>query len=247
MKVAIMQPYFFPYVGYFQLIKSVDQFVVYDNIRYTKKGWINRNRFLQNGKAAHFTVPIKKGSDRLDVRDRTVASDFDKKKLLQKIREAYRKAPYFERGFSLFERVVLNSETNLFGFIYFSIREICKELGLETEVLISSSVDIDHSLKSQDKVIAICEHLGAAAYVNPIGGQGLYSYDDFRRHGIDLKFIRTMPIEYQQLDDAFVPWLSILDVMMFNDPAKLGQMLDHYEFVTGLPGSTKNVPVEEAR
>src|SRR5437868_13460953 len=98
MKVAIMQPYFLPYIGYFQLIESVDLFVIYDNIKYTKKGWINRNRFLRNGADVVFTVPLRKDSDSLNVRERAVADDFDPRKLVNQVREAYRRAPHFTQA-----------------------------------------------------------------------------------------------------------------------------------------------------
>ncbi|MFH1612619.1 MAG: WbqC family protein [bacterium] len=231
MKIGIMQPYFFPYIGYFQLIKSVDKFVVYDNIKYTKKGWINRNRFLQNRKATNFFISIKKDSDYLDVKDRIISVDFNKIKLLNKMKEAYKKAPYFKQIFYLFEKVLLNNETNLFKYIYFSIKEICKELKIETEIVICSNIGIDHSIKSQDKVIDICQYFDASTYINAIGGQRLYSNDIFREHGLDLKFIKSMPIEYQQFNNAFVPWLSIIDVMMFNDPIEMGKLLDNYELI----------------
>lgn len=226
-----MQPYFFPYIGYFQLIKSVDLFVVYDNIKYTKKGWINRNRFLQNGKDADFAIPLKKNSDFLDVRDRAISPVFDKKKLLNKIREAYRKAPYFSKTLQLFERVLNNNEVNLFNYINFSIREVCKELGIKTEIIVSSTVGIDHSLKSQEKVIAICKNLCTDVYVNAIGGRELYSVDTFKKQGVDLKFIKTKPIEYKQFGNEFVPWLSIIDVMMFNNPTEISRLLDQYELI----------------
>src|SRR5437016_10802468 len=106
MRVAIMQPYFFPYIGYFQLIHSVDLFIIYDNIKYTKKGWINRNRFLRNGAEVVFTVPLRKDSDFLNVKDRTVAGDFGRGKLVNQLREAYRRAPHFDHAFPVVERSV---------------------------------------------------------------------------------------------------------------------------------------------
>jgi hypothetical protein len=228
-----MQPYFLPYIGYFQLIQSVDRFVVYDNIKYTKKGWINRNRFLQNGRAADFTLPLKKGSDFLDVRDRFLSPDFNKSKLLQQIKEAYRKAPCFSETFALFENVLMNPQTNLFLYIYDSLREICRTLRVSTPILISSQADIDHSLKSQDKVIALCQHLGTDVYVNAIGGQELYSREAFDSKGIALRFIRSRPIVYPQFQNEFVPWLSILDVMMFNPVETILPMLRECDVIKG--------------
>lgn len=216
MKLAIMQPYIFPYIGYFQLIASVDLFIVYDNIKYTKKGWINRNRILQNGKDVMFSLPLKSDSDYLDVRARELAADFNRDKLLNQFRGAYRRAPYFAQTFPLVEQIVQYEDANLFGFLHHSIVKSCGHLGIATEIRISSAVIIDHELKNQDKVLALCEASGASVYVNAGGGSELYSKEEFQEKGIDLKFIRSKPLEYAQFGNTFVPWLSIIDLMMFN-------------------------------
>lgn len=216
MKAAIMQPYFFPYIGYFQLITAVDLFIVYDNIKYTKKGWINRNRMLQNGKDVMFSLPLKNDSDYMDVCDRELAADFNRDKLLSQFKGAYRRAPYFAQTFPLDEQVVQYEDTNLFRFLHHSIVKTCEHLGITTEIRISSDIAIDHDLKNQDKVLALCEAVGASTYVNAIGGMELYSKETFREKGTDLKFLQSKPFEYTQFGDAFVPWLSIIDVMMFN-------------------------------
>lgn len=216
MKVAIMQPYFLPYIGYFQLIAAVDIFIVYDNIKYTKKGWINRNRMLQNGKDVTFSLSLKSDSDSLDVCERELAADFNREKLLNQFKGAYQRAPYFAQTFPLIECIVSYEDPNLFRFLHHSINKICEHLGIATEIRISSEVAIDHELKNQDKVLALCAAVGASTYVNAIGGMELYSKEVFQEKGIDLKFIRSLPLEYGQLGAAFVPWLSIVDVMMFN-------------------------------
>jgi len=216
MKVAIMQPYFFPYIGYFQLINAVDVFVVYDNVKYTKKGWFNRNRYLKNGSDALFTVPLRHDTDQLFVREREIADSFDRKRFLDQFRESYRKAPYFEDTFGLVRSVVLNEEKNLFRFLHASLGAVCRHLRIDTKVVISSAVPIDHSLRGTDRVIAICEEIGADVYINPPGGRALYNREHFSLHGIDLKFLSPTPFEYQQAGNPFVPWLSIIDVLMFN-------------------------------
>jgi hypothetical protein len=216
MKVAIMQPYFFPYIGYFQLIAAVDVFIVYDNIKYTKKGWISRNRMLQNGRDVMFSLSLKSDSDFLDVCERELSAEFNRDKFLNQLKGAYRHAPYFEQTFALVEQIVRYEDTNLFCFLRHSIIRICAHLGIATEIIISSDITIDHALKSQDKVLALCEAVGATIYVNAIGGMELYSKDTFLEKGLDLKFIQSLPFEYTQLGNAFVPWLSIVDVMMFN-------------------------------
>jgi hypothetical protein len=230
MKLAIMQPYLFPYIGYFQLIQAVDKFVVYDNIQFTKKGWINRNRILVNGKEEFITLSLKKDSDFLNVNERTVADTFktDRIKLLRKISEAYRKAPEFKPVYSLIESVINCSEENLFGFIFQSIEAVCKYLDIKTEFVISSALPIDHQLKAQDKVIAICKALHASQYINPIGGLELYSKEAFKLDNIELNFIKANAIEYKQFSNEFIPALSIIDVLMFNPKEKVQQYVQSY-------------------
>jgi WbqC-like protein family len=232
MKVAIMQPYFFPYIGYFQLIGSVDLFVIYDNIKYTKKGWINRNRILRNGVDCVFTVPLRKDSDSLDVKDRAVAADFDRGRLVNQLREAYRRAPHFQEGFAVVEKAVMAPRDNLFEYVHGSVVEVCRYLGIGTRIVPSSSFAIDPVLKAQDKVLALCKAASASMYVNAVGGQELYNREEFRARRIELKFLKTGPIEYPQFGDPFVPWLSIIDVMMFNPVARIREFLEtRYELI----------------
>lgn len=233
MKLAIMQPYLLPYIGYIQLIAAVDVFLIYDNIKYTKKGWINRNRMLSNGTDAMFSVPLKKDSDSLDVVERELSADFNREKLLNQFKGAYANAPYFAQTFPLLERIVRNKENNLFRFIQSSIIDLCEHLDINTEIRISSQVDINHDLKSQDKVLALCEATGASTYYNAIGGMELYSADDFRSRGIDLKFIKSKPFTYMQLGNEFVPWLSIADVLMFNPLDTVRECIfNNYELIS---------------
>src|SRR5262249_8697352 len=210
-KVAIMQPYFFPYIGYFQLIETVDLFIIYANIKYTKTGWINRNRFLRNGEDAVFTVPLRKDSDSLDVRDRVVANDFDREKLLKQLREAYRRAPYFGTAFPIVERAVMSDRGNLFEYILGSVIEVCGHLGIGTRIVPSSTISIEPTLKAEQKVLALCKASGATIYINAIGGRELYSTEGFRAAGIELRFLKPRSITYRQFEAPFVPWLSIID------------------------------------
>lgn len=232
MKLAVMQPYFLPYIGYFQLARAVDQFVVYDNIKYTKKGWINRNRFCRNGEEALFSLPLKNAPDHLDVRDRELAPIFDRAKLLGKFREAYRRAPSFNQTYPIIESAVLCREDNLFAYIFNSIKTICDHLEIATVLKPSSEVPIDHSLTAQDKVIAFGQTLGASTYINAIGGQELYDRASFSAAGIDLRFIRTRPMTYGQSGANFIPSLSIIDVLMFNEIGVVRrQLLQEYDLV----------------
>lgn len=224
-----MQPYLLPYIGYWQLLAAVDRFVVYDNIQYTKRGWINRNRFLRNGTDAMFTVPVKAGSDFLDIRERSIADDFDPGTILRSIGAAYRKAPFFSETLSVVDQALEAPSRNLFEYLLHGMRIVARHLGIETPIVVSSSVPIDHGLRAQQKVIAMCRALGADTYYNPTGGRDLYSKEDFARNGIALGFVQSRTTPYAQFGEAFVPALSIVDVMMFNEPAVVRSMLGHYE------------------
>ncbi len=218
MKVAIMQPYFFPYIGYFQLINAVDKFVLYDDIEYTKKGWINRNRILINGADAYISLPLLSASDFLPVKERYLANTWEteKKKMLNRIKESYRKAPFFKETYALIETCLEFKNTNLFDFIFNSLSESLKFLNIQTPIIISSTISLDPELKSEKKVIEICKHTNASHYINPIGGVSLYSKESFKQHGLQLSFLQSEEIQYAQFNHSFVPWLSIIDVMMFN-------------------------------
>lgn len=232
MKVAIMQPYFLPYIGYFQLIGSADLFIVYDNIKYTKKGWINRNRMLLNENDVIFSLPLKKGSDCLDVIEREISPDFNREKLLNQIAGAYRKAPCFSTAFPVMEQIINNSEPNLFRLIHSTICSLCQHFGLKTKILISSEIKIDHTLKGQDKVLALSAAVGATTYINAIGGLELYDKRTFYQYGIELKFIKSKPFVYQQFSNEFIPWLSIMDVMMFNPLGAIQECIsNNYELI----------------
>ncbi len=228
-----MQPYFLPYIGYWQLISAVDVFVVYDNIKYTKKGWINRNRFLLNGKEAVFSLPLKKDSDFLDINQRVLAGSFDRKDLINRFREAYRKAPQFSAVMPVIEEIIRFPSNNLFEYIFHSIGKICGFLEISTPLVVSSTVDCDHSLKGAERVQAICKALGADTYINPIGGTELYSKEDFKNKDLGLFFLRPLAFEYEQSGNAFVPCLSILDVLVFNSTQTVREMIGekHYSLI----------------
>lgn len=233
MKLAIMQPYFLPYIGYWQLMEAVDAFVVYDRIKYTKKGWINRNRLLLNGADATFSLPLAAGSDALMVCERELAASFDRRKLLAQFEGAYRKAPQFEALRPWLQGLVLHPAQNLFDYLWHAIVQVRERLGLSTRLIRSSEVPHDEDLKAQDKVLALCEALGARTYINAIGGTELYQREAFAARGIALQFHRAKPFEYAQFGTApFVPWLSILDVLMFNPPDAVQHALhEGYELI----------------
>lgn len=233
MKLGIMQPYFLPYIGYFQLLNAVDEFVVYDNIKYTKKGWINRNRYLVDGQDRIMSIPLKKDADHLDVVQRRLSDLYEKEAeaLKRRISAAYRGAPFFDDAYPVFLRCVDCEERNLFGFLRNSIEQVADYLSIDTKIITSSTIGEQSGLKSQDRVLAICERRGADQYINAIGGRELYDKATFRSRGIELSFIQTDPIVYKQFDKPFVPYLSILDVMMFNSKEDIRDMLGRFSLV----------------
>ncbi|KZZ57488.1 hypothetical protein A3762_09965 [Oleiphilus sp. HI0125] len=233
MKVAIMQPYFYPYIGYFQLMNAADVFVVYDDIQYVKQSWINRNRILVNGEPSYISIPLKKDSDYLHIRDRSLAAAWEKDclKLMQKLKGAYSKAPYFHEVFDYLKQAITASETNLFKFLFANLMAVKSLLNIGTKILVSSELGDFTTLKSQEKVIAVCKQLSASSYINPIGGLDLYDKNSFASEGIELEFIRAIPREYQQFGKPFQPFLSVIDVLMFNSPDEVLDMMvrDYHE------------------
>lgn len=233
MTLAIMQPYLFPYIGYWQLINAVDTFVIYDNIQFSKKGWFHRNNILLNGKKTLFSIPLKKDSDSLDVIERFISDGADKEinKIIRQIENGYKKAPYFEDVFPMIKEIFQNNERNLFKYIYNSVLQVCDYLEINTKIIISSTIDINHGLKSQDKVIALNKVLNATRYINPIGGTELYEYEKFQNENIELAFLNSNVPEYNQFEKEFIPYLSIIDIMMFNSKDEIREMLKRYELV----------------
>jgi hypothetical protein len=233
MKAAIMQPYFMPYIGYFQLMNSVDVFVVYDTIEYTKKGWINRNRILLNNQEDYITIPLKKDSDYLHISERKLSDSWpqDRAKMLNRIQQAYRKAVGFKETFPLVESCIKHDSMNLFAFILNSIHLIKNHLGIPTRLIESSAIHADHTLKSESRVISICQALHATEYINPIGGLELYSETTFADAGLSLKFLKARNIPYDQGNSAFIPFLSVIDVLMYCGKERTMNMLHEYDFI----------------
>lgn len=233
MKLGIMQPYFLPYIGYFQLIHAVDTFVIYDNIEYTKRGWINRNRILNNGSDKLFTVPLKKDSDYLDVVDRYLAdnSSSELNKILNQIKSNYSKAPYFDECFPIIQEILKKNEPNLFKYILNSIEIICKYFEIKTNLLISSKIETDEKQKAEKRVLSLCKNLNADIYINPIGGVELYTKEIFKENGILLYFIKSNSFTYKQFNNNFIDNLSIIDVMMFNSKDRILDQLTRYELI----------------
>ena len=216
MKLAVMQPYLLPYLGYFQLASSVDNFVIYDNIQYTKRGWINRNRYLRGGQPATFTVPLQQGSSDLEIRQRFIADNYNPEKLLNQFVEAYRKARFFDQTIDLLEQILKCKHDHLFEFLHHSLQLLFQHLSIDTSLLVSSQISANHEEAGQARLISICHAMQAKTYVNPVGGRDLYAREEFAAHGIQLQFFQFAEHEYPQFSSAFVERLSIIDALMFN-------------------------------
>lgn len=233
MKIAVMQPYVFPYIGYFQMIKSVDVFVFYDDVNFIKGGWINRNRILLNGEAKYLTIPCKSISSNKPINDIEInyaLKDYDN--LLKNINQAYSKAPYFNEVYSLCQSILEKRFKSVSELAIYSCMEISKYLDINTEFRVSSEkFQSSYGQDRSNRLIHIVKLLNGDSYINAIGGQELYDKDTFKREGIDLHFIKSLPIEYKQFNNEFVPWLSIIDVMMFNSVEDIQLLLEKYELV----------------
>jgi len=227
MIVGIMQPYFLPYIGYWQLMNYVDVFVIYDEIKYVKGSWINRNRILRGNSPEYMSPPLKKDSDYLNINQRFLADDWlsTRKKLLNNINIAYHSSPYFKSIFPLLEEAIAKDERSLFRALENSLRLVRDFLNITTPLVISSSLELDKSLNGADMVVNICEVLGGDTYLNPIGGRALYQNKLFMKSGIELGFLQSRLTPYFQNSTNFIHSLSIVDIMMNNSIDTLMKIL----------------------
>jgi hypothetical protein len=227
MAVAIMQPYFFPYLGYFQLVQAVDHFVLYDDVMFIKKGWINRNRILMQGNEFMFTVPLEKQSQNKTIRESTVAwnSDFAAKFLVQ-LRSSYKKAPHVEEVCSLIEGVLAERPTSLADLAGSSIQATWNYLALEKKFYYSSALTVPDNLGRAERLMEITKSFGENVYINAANGKALYDKPSFATHGVDLQFIQgELPPYSQGNRTEFLSGLSMIDVMMWNDVPRIREML----------------------
>ncbi|MEO6694759.1 MAG: WbqC family protein [Ignavibacteria bacterium] len=232
MKIAVMQPYLFPYIGYFQLINSVDKFVIYDDVSFINKGWINRNNILVNGKPNLFTVPLKKSSQNKLIKDIEISDpDTWRTKFLKTIEVSYSKADSFKDVYALITDVLHIAENNISKLILNSLTAIKNYLEIKTEIIESSAMYCNSQLKGFDRIIDICKKEDSNNYINPIGGINIYSKKIFEDNGIKLNFIKPKEILYRQFDQEFVPSLSIIDVLMFNSKKKVQDYLNEYDLI----------------
>lgn len=237
MKLAIMQPYFFPYIGYWQLINAVDRFVIYDDVNYIKKGWINRNRILINGAPVYITVPLHEASQFKHICDTTMIplnpSPLWRSKLVKMVEVTYRKTPYFEVVFPIIEKLICYETDNLSDYLAHQLQTLSVFMNINTEFVLTSRCYGNSELSGQKRIIDICKREHAAIYINPQGGQTLYDPKAFQSAGINLRFIVMKPIPYKQRCTEFIPFLSIIDALMEIGADGIKEHLDAFELIEG--------------
>ena len=229
MKLGIMQPYFMPYIGYWQLMAAVDTYVVYDDVNYIKGGWVSRNNILLNGQKHMFIIMLNGASPNKLFNEITIKDDF--KKFARLLESAYRKAPYYAEVCALMEKIYNYEDKSLGAFMMNSFQVVLDYLEIDTKLILSSTIKKDNSLRGKEKVKHICHLLGADTYYNAIGGQELYNKDDFKEEGLDLYFVQTNLTPYAQLAKEFVSGLCIIDVLMHNGKEETKQLLNEYTLI----------------
>jgi hypothetical protein len=221
-----MQPYFLPYIGYFQLIQAVDRFVLYDDVNYITRGYINRNSILLNGQAHRFTLAVNGASQNQLIRDVHLAGVPDK--FLNTIQHAYGKAPQFSTVFPMLQSLFVQPDESIAALCQRALQTVMDYLGISTRLLTASSLQCPRQDSAAERLIAICKQLGANQYINSPGGRELYHHEQFARHGIDLQFIQPQAPAYTQGKQPFVANLSIIDPLMWCSREQVIDMLTHY-------------------
>ena len=232
MIAAVEQPYFLPYIGYWQLLNAVDIFLILDDVNYIRRGYINRNSILLNGGAYRFSIPVKNASQERKIMDTALClEEREKQRFLLRIELAYKKAPQFSQVYPLIRDIIYNPQDDLTDFIQYSLRSVAAYLGITTKVIRSSALDKDNSLKGQERVMEICKCINADTYINPPGGRKLYNKQFFHDKNVELFFLDTRHenIVYPQFGNPFVEKLSLIDVMMFNSIEKIQYFLKEYD------------------
>lgn len=232
MKIAIMQPYLFPYIGYFSLIKNTDFFVFFDTPQYIRKGWINRNRILSaNGDITYFTVPIQKADRNTPINKIIVANNYDwKMKTLGQL-NIYKKAPNYGRVIDLVKGI-FNTDTMLISDLAIkSIVKTCEYLDIDIKYDIFSKMNLAlPEVKEPDEwALYITKELGYNTYINPPGGMSFFNREKYQINDVDLQFLVQEIIPYRQNREVFIPALSMIDVMMFCSCNEINEMLCKYK------------------
>lgn len=234
MKIAIMQPYLFPYIGYFQLINSADKFVIYDDVNFIKQGWINRNYILANKRKYLFSIPLENISSFKPINEifiSELAYNNWSKKFFATLKHSYNDAPFFESVYDIIYQFLNLKHNKIVTLALGSIKSICRYLDIKTELIESSSIYNNKELNGEERVIDICKKEKATEYINSAGGLNLYSKQNFLSNGLKLSLLKNLCAAYNQNLKEFIPDLSIIDTLMFNDIKSVKLMLNQYELL----------------
>lgn len=229
--VAVMQPYLFPYLGYFQLIRESDVFVFYDDVDFITRGWINRNKILINDEEDIFTIPCSNASQNEKIEDVLISNHWRPDKIIKKIRLTYANADQFDAALPIVETVVKEHGDQISVLAENSVLQVAEYLNLDVDFYRSSDLPVDQSLGRAERLIELTKHFGASNYVNMEGGQNLYEKPNFANQGVALHFLSASLPEYEQYtaeDDTFYPGLSIIDVMMNVEKRQIIDMVSEY-------------------
>jgi hypothetical protein len=228
--LAVMQPYFFPYIGYFQLLNLADTFVFYDDVTYIKQGWISRNRLLVEGHPHLFSVPLRNASSNVLIADLLVAPEVGRwlSKFERLLTLNYRKAPFFDAVMEIVLASCLSGSDRFMDWLVASHCLIVQYLSIETRLILSSSSYGNRHLNREERLIDICKRESCDTYVNPAGGRALYAASNFAKEGIKLCFLEPKNVTYSQFSGAPVSGLSIIDVLMFNSASETRSLLESY-------------------
>lgn len=228
MIVAVMQPYFFPYIGYFQLMHAVDTFVFFDDVQYIDRGWVNRNRIPLGGKAAWLSMPVIHADRGLAINERRYLLDPGAKSIIQKLEAAYpRKKEQAEAR--LIAELIGFEDANVAKFNANLLQRIAKSLGIDCEFLSSSEILGQCELRGEDRILEICKRLGAKDYINPIGGMALYDPGRFEAAGVQLMFINTK--SQPSVEPTGTIHYSIINTLIQMGLIETSSMLDEYELI----------------
>ncbi|WP_223469097.1 WbqC family protein [Massilia soli] len=226
MRLAIMQPYFVPYIGYLQLMAAVDRFVLFDDVGFIKRGWINRNRIMVGGREHWMTIPLRAASQNLLINQIAVSEDSAwRSKLLKTVEQSYRKAPFYAETMPLAQDILGCPETMLAPYLRCSLIALHAWLELPCQIIATSSHYENQHYKGAQRILDICRQEHASVYVNAPGGKHLYAAADFAALGMQLRFLKPRLDAYAQDGATFTPGLSIIDVLMHQGRAATRQAL----------------------
>ncbi len=234
--LGIMQPYFFPYPGYFSLIKTTNKWIVFDTPQYEIRSWMNRNRILDPNHDGwmYFTVPVKKHALKVSLNSiRIQNSENWKGKIMGQLGYYRKRAPYYKKVIEFLYKTLEGDFDSLSELNVHTLKSTCAYLGINFnyEVFSQMNLRIEAVQERDEWGLNICKAMGIKDYINPQRGQLFVHSEKFLDNNINLRFLKFKFPEYDQKRKDFIPGLSIIDAMMFNTPAEINQMLDEYELV----------------